>query len=89
MRKKKICLLCGRVFIPHEKAQKYCSKRCAHEARLTNERERRMESRFRRKMTENMKMIAKINQEARERGMCYGQYVARYGANLSRENLNV
>ena len=85
MRKKKICLLCGRVFIPQEKAQLYCSKACSYEAKLKHRRERRKEMMVRMKLSDNMHMISQINQQARDIGMCYGQYVARYGANLNQK----
>ena len=81
MRKKKRavlekeCTWCGRSFRTVQRAQQYCSEFCAHEAALQQGRERRAHGR-RRKMTDNMAAIARINSIARQHGLSYGKYIA-------------
>lgn len=36
--------------------------------------------------SENMKWIARINEKARALGMSYGEYVSKFGAEVSRTN---
>lgn len=82
----KICLLCGRIFIPKEKAQRYCCKGCAKEAARERERERRQGGCIRRhRLSDNMHAIARLNEQARAVGLHYGAYVARYGCGLRDE----
>lgn len=79
----KICLLCGRIFIPKEKAQRYCCKGCAKEAARERERERRQGGCIRRhRLSDNMHAIVLLNEKARAAGMHYGAYVARYGCEV-------
>ena len=84
MRKKKRtvlekeCTWCGRSFRTVQRAQQYCSAFCAHEAALQQGRERRAHGR-RRKMTDNMAQIIRINRAALEEGLTYGKYVALHG----------
>ena len=74
----KECTWCGRSFRTVQRAQQYCSAFCAHEAALQQGRERRAHGR-RRKMTDNMAWIIRINRAALEEGLTYGKYVALHG----------
>lgn len=74
----KECTWCGRRFRTVQRAQQYCSEFCAHEAALQKGRERRANGR-RRKMTDNMARIIRINRAALEEGLTYGKYVALHG----------
>ena len=84
MRKKKRavlekeCTWCGRSFRTVQRAQQDCSEFCAQEAALQQGRERRAHGR-RRKMTDNMARIIRINRAALEEGLTYGKYVALHG----------
>lgn len=74
----KECTWCGRSFRTVQRAQQYCSEFCAHESALQKGRERRANGR-RRKMTDNMARIIRINRAALEEGLTYGKYVALHG----------
>ena len=84
MRKKKRAVLekgcpwCGRSFRTVQRARQYCSEFCRHEGALQQGRERRAHGR-RRKMTDNMAWIIRINRAALEEGLTYGKYVALHG----------
>ena len=75
------CAYCGKVFTKNSGPQKFCSKECY----LSQRREsydpvkRREERKRRQKPAKPDSELARINRQAREIGLSYGQYVARYG----------
>lgn len=64
------CAICEKEFEPKGKNQDCCSKECS------KERERNI-SRWNKKLI-NKLSLSDINRMAREKGMSYGQFIARY-----------
>lgn len=80
----RICEYCGKKFVPKSGNQIYCSKRCGikkarDEGRRLDKKPAEKEKNVVNK-TENMREIARIDRSAREKGLSYGRYIARYGA---------
>ena len=78
------CDSCGKEFVPKSGNQIYCSKRCGikkarDEGRRLDKKPAEKEKKAVNK-TENMREIARIDRSAREKGLSYGRYIARYGA---------
>ena len=78
------CDFCGKEFVPKSGNQIYCSKRCGikkarDEGRRLDKKPAEKEKKVVNK-TENMREIARIDRSAREKGLSYGRYIARYGA---------
>lgn len=87
------CAICGKMFRPASKCQKYCSKDCSKEALLADRRkynsdyyfdEKRKQSeayereRIHRTRVTPRLSLAEVNRRAREAHMTYGQYVLKY-----------
>ena len=74
------CEYCGKEFVPRARNQVYCSRQCGRAAsrRLYTEPPKKEEKVVNK--TENMREIARIARSAREKGLSYGRYTARYGA---------
>ncbi len=74
------CAACGKIFEPHG-TQKYCCIRCRQNAENAKRREEYNHAGPKR-MTQNMREIARIARQARELGLTYGQAVGRYGGDM-------
>lgn len=74
------CASCGKIFEPHG-TQKYCCIRCRQNAENAKRREEYNHADPKR-MTQNMREIARIARQARELGLTYGQAVGRYGGDM-------
>lgn len=85
----KVCVVCGKELTGQQ--SKYCSSECRYKAQLERQRGR-YEKEYKSTLTEAQETqkkkrvrprkklsIADINQLAREEGLNYGQYVAKYG----------
>ncbi len=72
-----ICNYCGGYYESKDSRKKYCSEECSRKrqrkAATQLARERKL------KTTNNNKAVDEINKKAYEKGISYGQYVARYG----------
>lgn len=76
----KRCKLCGKLFQAEGNAQ-YCSRCCAQEARRMQNKESKRNQRIgisRKGKCREMSELARINEEARELHMSYGQYVGKF-----------
>lgn len=62
------CERCGKEYRPEHPKEKYCSEKCRHPNRVIKEEPQKP-----------MSELARLNAEARARGMRYGEYVAKYG----------
>lgn len=70
----KICPICSSKFVAYS-TQKYCSKKCYYVSKI-----RYGGSRYKSgKKTKNNSDLVDIDRLAREEGLTYGQYVAKYG----------
>lgn len=85
----KVCAVCGKEITGQH--TKYCSSECRYKAQIERQRNR-YEKEYKSTLTETEEKqkkkrgrprkrlsIADINQLAREEGLNYGQYVAKYG----------
>lgn len=66
--KPRMCERCGKEFHPQNSSQKFCSEKCRN-PKLAKEVEQ----------AKRMSALAEIEAKARELGMHYGEYVAKYG----------
>lgn len=85
------CAVCGTMFQKRKKDHLCCSEKCQLKRRRQYEKE--MNALYRSQKKDKAKKIEKTNHEkiadiaiaAREEGLSYGQYVAKYGANAGKE----
>ena len=73
------CKWCGRYFSPQRGNQYYC---CSdHQIKAGNYRKQYGDDKILtpRKMPDSLRIISAIARKAREEGMSYGKYVAKYG----------
>ena len=77
----KKCAICGMQFTSAKSnTKKYCSVECVVEAkRLRCEQNRRFCAERKRHAGEKNKSIVEIDRRAKDEGLTYGQYVAKYG----------
>ena len=75
----KKCPVCGRTFTSTAHARKYCDIECARDASYIRSAERVRKYRMRARHATKGDSLAKINTLAREEGLTYGKYVAKYG----------
>lgn len=88
------CPVCGKMFARERKKpnQRYCSLDCSKKAELESKRISARQNKSlihhrsieppkkpKKKKKSNMKSIAEIDRLAKEEGLTYGQYVAKYG----------
>lgn len=67
------CELCGEKFLSYRSNIKYCSDACRNEAKKGYDSVKRQRG----EVTTPSSTLAEINQQARDAGMSYGQYVAK------------
>ena len=90
--KEKLCAYCGKTFVAKSPTTLYCSHDCYNATRRKSYRFRESKEELEeirragesytpkpKKKKKSGKTIAEVCREAREYGMSYGQYVARYG----------
>ena len=90
--RKKTCPICNKEYITHASYRKYCGDDCAKEAKRRSriaysdiyrekckiiKRQKRAEKK--RIQVSNFPDLEEVDRMARESGMTYGQYVAKYG----------
>ena len=88
--RKKTCPICNEEYITHASSKKYCGDKCAEEAKRRSRRayndiyREKSKIRMRQKKAEkerkviNIPNLTEVDRMARESGMTYGQYVAKY-----------
>lgn len=79
--RKETCMVCGKIFIAANSAQKTCSKACRDARRKAYQSERykeqtKVKREIERRKGRHPSHLADTNERARAEGLTYGQYVA-------------